>query len=269
MEKPKHYMLIACAVLHRECYYCAAISKNIIDIKLCEKGLHDIGATKMSARLQAEIDSVEANNYDAILLAYGLCNNGTMGLHSKIPIVLPRAHDCITLLMGSKEKYQQYFNQNTGTFYRSSGWIERDTTSDCIEHGTSYINNPESTVSQMGISSYQEYVKKYGEENAKYLMETLGMMSHYNKLAYIDTPGGDFQNYKDNVKKNAIEKGWKYEEIEGNIDLLLRLLNGQWDDNDFLIIPSGYTSEPSYDESIIKSKSNKKMSNNVNEPDLK
>ncbi len=176
MEKPKHYMLIACAVLYRECYYSAAISKNIIDIKLCEKGLHDIGAAKMSTRLQSEIDDIDPNNYDAILLAYGLCSNGTMGLRSKIPIVLPRAHDCITLLMGSKEKYQQYFNQNTGTFYRSSGWIER---------GTSSLDNPESTVSQMGISTYQEYVEKYGEDNAKYLMETLGSMAHYNKLAYI------------------------------------------------------------------------------------
>jgi hypothetical protein len=260
MEKPKHYMLIACAVLYRECYYCAALSNNIIDIKLCEKGLHDIGAAKMSTRLQSEIDDIDPNNYDAILLAYGLCSNGTMGLRSKIPIVLPRAHDCITLLMGSKEKYLQYFNQNTGTFYRSSGWIERETSS---------LDNPESTVSQMGISTYQEYVEKYGEDNAKYLMEILGSMAHYNKLAYIDTDVGNFQHYKNDVKKTAAEKGWKYEEVQGNIDLLLRLLNGEWDDNDFLVISPGSTSEPSHDESIIKSKSNKKMSNNSNEPDQK
>jgi hypothetical protein len=171
-----------------------------------------------------------------------------MGLRSKIPIVLPRAHDCITLLIGSKEKYLQYFNQNPGTFYRSSGWIERETSS---------LDNPESTVSQMGISTYQEYVEKYGEDNAKYLMETLGSMAHYDKLAYIDTGVGNFQHYKNDVKKTATEKGWKYEEVQGNIDLLLRLLNGEWDDNDFLVIFPGSTGEPSHDESIIKSKSNK------------
>ncbi len=177
MEKPQHYMLIVCAVLYRECYYCATLSKNVVDIKLCEKGLHDIGAEKMSVKLQAEIDAIEADNYDSILLAYGLCNYGTTGLRSKIPIVIPRAHDCITLLMGSKEKYKQYFNQNTGTYYRSSGWIERETSSQ---------TNPDSTTAQMGISTYQEYVEKYGEENARYLMETLGTMKHYNKLAHID-----------------------------------------------------------------------------------
>jgi hypothetical protein len=242
--KPKHFMLIACAVLHRECYYCASISKNIIDVKLCEKGLHDIGAQKMSSRLQTEIDSIDPDKYDAILFAYGLCNNGTMGLHSKLPIVIPRAHDCITLLMGAKEKYQQYFNKNPGTYYQSSGWIERE---------TACVDNPESTISQIGIGSYQEYVDKYGEENAKYLMETLGMMKNYDKLAYIDTHVGDFQDYKKQVQSEASDKGWKYEEIQGSIELLLRLVNGEWNDSDFLVIPPGCTSQPSYDDNIIKS----------------
>ena len=89
VENPKQYILIACAVLYRECYYCAAISKSIVDIKLCEKGFHDIGAEKMSTRLQSEIDAIDTNKYDAILLAYGLCNNGTAGLRSSIPIVVP------------------------------------------------------------------------------------------------------------------------------------------------------------------------------------
>ncbi len=208
MEKPKHYMLISCAVLYRECYYCAALSKNIIDIKLCEKGLHDIGAAKMSTRLQSKVDDIDPNNYDAILLAYGLCSNGTMGLRSKIPIVLPRAHDCITLLIGSKEKYLQYFNQNPGTFYRSSGWIERETSS---------LDNPESTVSQMGISTYQEYVEKYGEDNAKYLMETLGSMAHYDKLAYIDTGVGNFQHYKNDVKKLRRKKDGNMRRFKGTL----------------------------------------------------
>jgi len=39
VNKPKHYMLIACAVIYRECYYCAAIADNIIDIRIMDKDL--------------------------------------------------------------------------------------------------------------------------------------------------------------------------------------------------------------------------------------
>lgn len=108
--------LIACEVLFREICYCAAGCSNIVDITFMEKGLHDVGAKKMSEKLQAEIDRVDAEKYDAILLCYGLCNNGISGLRSPLPLVIPRAHDCITLLMGSKEKYRAYFDKNPGYF---------------------------------------------------------------------------------------------------------------------------------------------------------
>jgi len=244
MNEPKHLMLIACAVLHRECYHCASISKNIIDIKLCEKGLHDIGAAKMSARLQAEIDAVPADKYDAILLAYGLCNNGTVGLRAKLPIVIPRAHDCISLLLGSKERYKEYFDKNPGTYYRSSGWIERD---------SSYKAGPDGTISQMPSSLYQEYADKYGYENAKYLMETLGAMPHYNKMAYIDTHVGNCINYKKQTQADAEERGWTYEEIQGDTGLLQRLMDGPWSENEFLVIEPNHTAQPSFDNEIIKS----------------
>jgi hypothetical protein len=245
MNASKRYFLIACAVLGRECYYCASMSPNIIDIKLLDKGLHDIGEAKMRAKLQAELDSIKYEKYDAILLAYGLCNNGIKGLHAPIPVVVPRAHDCITLFMGSKEKYERYFYHNPGVYFETTGWLER---------GTSSLTNEQSTLSQIGIASYQEYVEKYGEEDAKYIMETLGGgLAHYEKLAYIDMCIGNFQKYKDQVKRDADEKGWKYEELKGDYNLIRRLIDGEWNEDDFLIIPPDSAIEPSYDNWIIKS----------------
>ncbi|MFH1476934.1 MAG: DUF1638 domain-containing protein [Verrucomicrobiota bacterium] len=244
MPNPQRYLLIACAVVYRECYHCAALCRNIIDIRLCDKGLHDIGAPKMCSKLQAEVDAVDRTKYDAILLAYGLCNNGTIGLRSPIPIVIPRAHDCITLLMGSKERYRKYFDANPGTYFLSSGWSER---------GTSSLENEQSTISAMGIRSYDDYVKEYGEETAKYLMETLGSMKHYTKLAYIDTHVGDFPVYKADARQLATDKGWEYEEIPGSPELLMRLANGEWNDNDFVVIEPGQTTAPSYNDGILKS----------------
>jgi Protein of unknown function (DUF1638) len=246
MDNPQRYKLIACEILFRELSYCAAQSRNIIDVTFMPKGLHDMGQSKMSARLQAEIDQTDVSQYAAILFGYGLCNNGTRGLRAPIPMVLPRAHDCITLLMGSKEKYVAYFQDHPGTFYKSPGWIERD-----IDPN----DNPDSVMTQLGISrSYQDYVAKYGEENARYLMDMLGdWVKHYNRIAYIDTQVSNPQAYQAQSRADAEERGWEYEEIQGSVDLLMRLLNGEWDAHDFLVIPPSQTLIPTYDDEIIGS----------------
>ena len=245
MDKPNRYMLIACAVIYRECYHCAAISKNIVDIRILDKGLHDIGADKMSVMLQNEIDAVDAKQFDGILLGYGLCNNGIRGLHSQVPLVIPRAHDCITLLMGSKEEYRRYFDENPGTYFQSTGWMERVTSS---------LENVESIFFQLGIKGYDHYVKEYGEENAKYIMETLGAgIDNYSKLSFIDTKVCETEHYRAKAKSNADEKGWQYEELCGSTAILLKMMNGEWDEEMFLVIEPGKTIEPTHKDDIIKS----------------
>ncbi len=235
---------MACAVFARECYYCAAKSRNIIDLQIIEQGLHDVGEAKMSTALQTEIDAVDTDKYDAILLAYGLCSNGIRGLHADITLVVPKAHDCITLLMGSREKYQSYFSKNPGTFYHSSGWIE---------NADSHLSNPESTTSEMGISTYQDYVEKYGKENAEYLMEVMGdWLRNYNKLAYIDTHVAEKDDYCENEKSIAKERGWDFEKIDGSVQLIMSMVNGEWNAGDFLILQPGETIQASNDASVIK-----------------
>ena len=92
--------------MQREAYYCAARSKNVIDIVLMPQGLHD-EPDKLRTEVQKALDiihDIQGRAYDASLLGYGLCSNGIVGLSAKIPIVVPRGHDCITLLLGSKGK---------------------------------------------------------------------------------------------------------------------------------------------------------------------
>ncbi len=240
----RRFAVIACAVLLREIYHCAATSKNIIDIIPLDQGLHDLGEKPMCAELQKTIDSVEHEKYDAILLGYGLCNNGIRSLHAPITLVVPRVHDCIALLMGSREEFQKYFDDNPGTYYRSAGWIERV---------TSHLSNPQSTTSLMGMGTFEEYVEKYGHENAKYLMETLeGGLKHYEKLTFIDTVPGCFRQYKESSREEAENNGWKYEEFKGNTELLWKLLDGDWDETAFLVLKPGETIEASYDEKILR-----------------
>jgi hypothetical protein len=246
MQPTRRFKLIACEILYREICHCVSRCNTIVDTVFMPKGLHDIGEQKMSARLQEELDKTDISRYSAVLLGYGLCNNGIRGLRSKLPLVVPRAHDCITLLLGSKEKYADYFQKNPGTYFKSTGWMERDSDSSA---------NSESCMSQLGMNrTYQEYAEQYGEENARYLMETMGdWLKNYKKLAYIDTQVGDFGSYKEQTRAEAKERNWEYEELQGSVDLLLRLVNGAWDERDFLIVPPNCTIKSTFDENIISS----------------
>jgi hypothetical protein len=240
---------IACEVFFREASAAAARSPHIVDLAFMPKSLHDIGEGPMSARLQAAIDQALAARSpeprtDAIVLLYGLCNNGIRGLRAPVPLVAPRAHDCITLLLGSRARYQAHFEACPGTFYQSPGWIERDSDPEA---------NPASVTSRMGIShDHAKLAARYGEDNAAYLMEAMGdWFRSYRRLSFIDTGVGDAAGYRRTCQARARDQGWDYEELAGDTGLIDRLLGGDWDPQDFLVVPPGRTLAPSLDGSII------------------
>lgn len=241
---PRRYLILACEVLARECYLCAAFSRNIVEVRLLEQTLHDLGAPRMSAALQAALDAVDASRYDAIGLAYGLCNNGIVGLRAPLPLVIPRAHDCITLLLGSKERYAEVFEKNPGTIYESSGWLE------AIRYRK---KNPRTSPLRYDPVIYQEYVEKYGPENADYLMETLEGLAHYSRLAFIHTPVGELPHLVELAREQARERGWQFEEMEGKLRLLQAMMDGPpWDEKEFLVLPPGHSPAPSYGLDVLR-----------------
>ena len=138
----------------------------------------------MAPRLQEAIAAAPAGKYDAILLGFALCNNGILGLRAgHTQLVVPRAHDCITLFLGARAKYRAYFDAHPGTFYLTSGWIERDTNPPPEAGGTTIQD-------KLGLNlTLAELKEKYGEENAAFLLETLGdLTKNYSRMAYIDIP---------------------------------------------------------------------------------
>ena len=108
--------LISCEVLTREMNEVVSRSPHSIDVETLEMGLHDLGVS-MRPHIQERIDAVDGAGFDAILLGYALCGRGTEGLRAgKTQLVLPRAHDCIGLLMGSRHAYQAYFENHPGVY---------------------------------------------------------------------------------------------------------------------------------------------------------
>ena len=244
--KSAQYKLIGCEIMFREICFCVAKSKNIIDLEFMDKGLHDAGEKIMSETLQESINYVNTEKYSAIPLCYGLCNYGVKGLKARIPIIIPKAHDCITLFMGSKEKYLDYFQNNPGTFFRTSGWLER------AGFG---IDGEENVMSQLGIQPDVDY-SQYGEENIEFLMEILGNWTgNYKKQTYIDTGVGDSTVYGALTEADAKSRGLEYEKIKGDIRLIQDLVDGNWNPDDFLVIPPGREIMATFDECIMSHKS--------------
>jgi hypothetical protein len=224
------FKCLTCEALARPVYLNAAYSKHIVDVELIQRGLHNTPG-KLRRELQQRIDAIKG--YDAILLVYGLCGNATAGVRAgSIPLVLPRAHDCITLFLGGRQRYTEQFEKTPGTFWFVQDYIERDDGS-----GSSLSFGPGSSADSQAL--YQSYVEKYGQDNADYLMEAMGAwQAHYDRAAYIDLGIGDGQAVEARAQQEASQRGWAFERLQGDLNLVARLLNGEWQD-DFLVLQPG------------------------------
>jgi len=236
----QRFQLIVCKVMQREAYFCAARSTNIVDVVLMQQGLHD-EPDRLRREVQKALEQthdIQGRTYDASLLGYGLCSNGIVGLSATVTVVVPRGHDCITLLLGSKDKYQQYFDSHRGIYWYSPGWIE----------------NGKQPSRERYESLLEEYEQKYGQDNARYLMEVeQKWIKEYNWATYIDWGLANSDRCKQFTRQCAESLGWNYDELQGDPGLMQRLVDGNWDESEFLVVrPGEKIAEDLTKEGIIK-----------------
>ena len=238
-----HYIALTCSALARSVYAAAAVAPAIISVRLFDQGLHNVPGD-LRTKLQAGVDAIAPDECDAILLAYGICGRSTIGLVAHhTPLVIPRAHDCITLYLGAREKYQAEFDAEPGTYWYSVDYMERSKSNAGLGAGL------------IGVVDevYEQYVEKYGQENADYLMEVMGEWGkHYQRSVFIDTGLGDGAKFEAAAQEQAQKRGWSYERREGNRRLIEMLISGDWADNEFLIVPPDHVIQQTSDEDLLR-----------------
>jgi len=202
--------------------------KNIPDdlritIDFLEYGLHAV-PKNLNRAVQEAIDKIEQPSL--ILLGYGLCGNGLHNIRSgKHTLVIPKADDCIAILMGSREKHLQMFSENPGTYYLTKGWLEAG-------------SDP--------LGEYERALAKYGKETADWVMTQ--QYRHYKRLIFIAHKQEDLDKYRPRalqVAEYCQQWGMEYQEMLGSENLLRQLAEiaaapDQISDQ-FLVIPPGET----------------------------
>ncbi len=197
-------------------------------ISFMDYGLHRVPG-KMTGTLQEVIDLIEEPSL--VVLGYGLCGNGLKGIKAGVhTLLIPRTDDCIAMLLGSYQAYMREFQAVPGTYYLTKGWLESG-------------SNP--------LQEYEEYVPKYGAEEAMWIMDQ--QYQHYERLVLVARSQSDLEKYRPQAQEVArfCERwGMRYEEILGSDDYVQRLVEGaaalgnghktpDWLDTDFVVVPPG------------------------------
>jgi uncharacterized protein DUF1638 len=243
----KRFIALTCGALARSVYAASATAPHTVSVRLFAQGLHNT-PSKLRSTLQTDVDRIQRGECDAILLAYGICGTSTIGLRARhTPLVIPRAHDCITLYLGTRQRYQEEFDAHPGTYWYSLDYMERNEPGAATALGAANLGMMESL--------YDEYVRKYGQDNADYLMEVMGEWGkHYDRAAFIDMGLGDGQEFEQVARSQAERRGWLFERKEGNRRLLNMLINGDWPEDEFLVVPPGYELVQSGSDGLIAAK---------------
>ncbi len=211
-KKPLRIHIIACKVMEPEL---RQLKTPRVGFTFLEQGLHRTPG-KMPVEIQKRVDMAQKYSADFVVLGYGLCSNGIVGVKAKKQVlIVPKIHDCISLFLGSPEAYDWQSKKTPGTYYLTRGWIEQGKTP---------------------LSIYEEYVKRYEAGTADWLIRE--ELKHYTRIALVDTGVGDVEGYRDYARRTADFLGFHYEEIKGSSAFFQKMVSGHWD-GDFLKIRRG------------------------------
>ena len=164
-----------------------------------------------------------------MLLGYGLCGTATDGLAAgKVPLVLPRSHDCCGILLGSRKRFEELFADMPSSPFGSVGFVE---------HGDYYFSDGE----MLFGDGYAALVEQYGEDDARYIWDAMHpkLDGRLQPITFIAIPEIPCEEAMARCRARADEEGRAFQVETGSLRLIRGLLAGNWDESEFLIVPPG------------------------------
>lgn len=202
-------LVIACATVVEEML---PLLPPDVGHRILDFGLHT-EPDKLRHALQETIDA-SRGEADTIVLGYGLCSRGVVGIRATdCTLIVPRVDDCIAIFLGSYSAYRRQARSEPGTYYLTKGWIE---------------------VGDSPFAEYERMIASRGPEFAERIIRV--MLNNYKRLALINTGQYELERYRDYAQRTAERFDLRYEEIAGSTGLVKKMIHGPWDD-EFVVVP--------------------------------
>lgn len=207
-------LLLACNTIADEINLAIEKTGFNYPVRWVESGLH-IDPSSLSKRLQQELG--EIHDVEDVLLGFGFCGNSLIGITPpRFRLIIPKVDDCITLLLGSREK-RRVVSSEAGTYFLTRGWLLHE---------------------QNIWKEYKICVKRHGKSKTDKIYKMI--LAHYKRLGIIETGAYNLEEFLEKAKLMSEDLKLNCEVIPGTLSFVEKLLTGPWDD-DFIKINPGET----------------------------
>ncbi|BCS95219.1 hypothetical protein DSLASN_08510 [Desulfoluna limicola] len=232
-----HYAIIACEVMRPELEFLSNAVAYSPEIHYLRQGLHDT-PKRLKQEVQGMIEAVETESphLTHLVLAYGLCGQGMTGITARrCELIIPRVHDCIPLLIGSRAIHKREHEKACGTYWFSPGWLTHSV--------IPYLDNRSVRLTN--------YIEKYGKDQADTLMGMEdAVLTNYTRACLISWPGFD-ATWLPMAHEAAERSNLHLETLPGNPSYIQELLQGPWNPRRFARIVPGHEITQSLDEEVV------------------
>jgi len=205
----KNILLIACGMIQDEVKLAMKNTGITYDTVWMSSDLHS-NPDFLKDELQKQIDANQ--DYEMILLAYGNCGKGLVGLVSeKTKLAFLRTEDCIQMLL---HKNKDLKNLRGETYFVTKGWME---------------------AKKSLKEEYHHAINKYGPKRAEMIMKI--MFSNHQSLIMIDSGAYDLENWIHCARHLGQVLKLDFTTTQGDVDLLEMFLSLNWNHQVVVISP--------------------------------
>jgi len=200
--------IVACKTIEDELLYAMNKVNITYPVEWVESGLH-VTPKKLNARLSEVLCQIKAQR---VLVALGFCGNSVLGIKAgDFEMIMPRADDCISLLIGSVKERLRISSEHAA-YFLTDGWLRGE------------------------LNVWGEYLhtkEKYGKEIADSIMEM--MLGNYRTLGLLDCGVGSIEELTETTKEIADTLNLKQEVIPASLLWVESFLTGPWSDEYYII----------------------------------